>query len=415
MFAPPRSLYVHVPFCRSKCAYCDFASAPLAEAPEGLAAALVDATLHRIDELVARFGPASGGFSTVYVGGGTPTVLPRPLFARLLEGLARRVVSPCEWTVEANPESLDREALAIMRGVGVSRISLGVQSLDDALLRDLSRPASAAVTEAALALAVEAGFSVSADLIAGLPRAGGLAGEAAWLLDRGVCHLSVYDLILEEGTPLSARAARGELALLSEDEALAERMRLESLLIARGFRRYEVSNYAPPEAESLHNLAYWRMDSYLGAGPGAVSTLVQGEVPGASLRLEEMRDPESYLRACSGEIANPATETPIAPRDAVFEALMMGYRTVFGPDHAAFRARFGCTPPELLPRSLAAWSSRLVPAASWPGARASWPGARPPVPRSADERALDGRGLDLLNRFLLDCLAELEERSPSCG
>lgn len=428
-WSPPRSLYVHVPFCRSKCAYCDFHSGPLAAAPEGLAARIVEASLERIDALAARFGSAQEAaagaaslrgagrgsrFDTVYVGGGTPTVLPRPLLARLLEGLAERAGSPREWTVEANPESLDAEALAIFRGAGATRISLGVQSLDDGLLRLLGRPADAAACETALRLAASSGLAFSADLMAGLPRKTRLRDEAARLLELGAGHVSVYDLVLEEGTPLEALLRRGELELPGEDEAADERGELEDFLASKGFRRYEVSNYAPPGAESLHNLAYWRMDSYLGVGPGAVSTLQAAGPPGASLRIEEELSLEAYA---AGGAAGGATgdamggamglETEIPPREAAFEAVMMGFRTVFGVDARAFEARFGFGPGAFVGKSLRAWAERLVPAAPWPE------GCPGPAPRLSGELALDGRGLDLLNRFLQDCLGETEGPSPS--
>ncbi|MBL8968374.1 MAG: radical SAM family heme chaperone HemW, partial [Spirochaetaceae bacterium] len=414
-FSPPRSLYIHVPFCRSKCAYCDFASGPLREAPEGLAEAVLEATLSRVDALSRRFGavdPAAGGegrnarpFDTLYIGGGTPTVLPRPLFRRLLAGLAARARGLIEWTVEANPESLDEEALDAMLEFGVSRLSLGVQSLDDGLLSLLGRPATAKVAEAALARAAASGLRVSADLMAGLPRATRLEEEALRLLELGAGHLSVYDLVLEEGTPLAARAAAGRLDLPGEDEAADERVRLEAALETRGFRRYEVSNYAPPGAESLHNLAYWRMDSYLGAGPGAVSTLVAAPgSDGLSLRIEEAADSSAYAER--GGQGRAATETAIPAREAAFEAIMMGFRTIFGPDRAAFHARFGHGLEDLVGETLASWEERLVPAADWPAGVAG-------ADREFGRRSLDGSGLDLLNRFLGECLEELERRFPS--
>jgi len=352
------------------------------------------------------------------VGGGTPTVLPRPLLARLLEGLAERAGSPREWTVEANPESLDAEALAIFRGAGATRISLGVQSLDDGLLRLLGRPADAAACETALRLAAASGLAVSADLMAGLPRKTRLRDEAARLLELGAGHLSVYDLVLEEGTPLESLFRRGGLELPGEDEAADERGELEDFLASKGFRRYEVSNYAPPGAESLHNLAYWRMDSYLGVGPGAVSTLQAAGPPGASLRIEEEPSLEAYaaggamgdaMGGATGGAAGGATglETEIPPREAAFEAVMMGFRTVFGVDARAFEARFGFGLEAFVGKSLGAWAERLVPAAPWPE------GCPGPARRLPGEPALDGRGLDLLNRFLADCLGEIEGPSPS--
>ena len=375
----------------------------------------MDGILARVDGLFRRF-PADDSFLTVYVGGGTPTALPRPLLERLLQGLAARlsrVPRPREWTMEANPESLDEEALDIAGEAGITRLSLGVQSLDDDLLCRLGRIASSEVAmEAVRRAAARPGLRVSADLISGLPRqakpSGGLASEVSALLDAGVGHLSIYDLTLEEGTRLHAEVESGNFRLPDPDEALDERLEAEARLRLAGFRRYEVSNFAPAGSESLHNLVYWHMDSYLGAGPGAVSTLVPSGPHGASsggeqgalssLRIEEGR-------MVPGRGQDPARETPIGPRDSVFEALLMAYRTIFGLDEGAFRSRFGLSSEALIGKTRAAWSGRLLPAAPWPAALAGPAAAGPTL-------ALDPEGLDLLNRFLVDCLSELETSFP---
>lgn len=388
---PPRALYVHVPLCSSKCAYCDFYSLLRSGLSPALLEGLVEASLARIDGLVARFEPhdsrgSAAGFDTVYVGGGTPTALPRPLLRRLLAGVGARAGHPVEWTVEANPESLDEEALDSMLEAGVSRLSLGVQSLDDGLLRRLGRGARSADALRALELARRAGMPrLSADLIAGLPRETRLRDEAEALLSLGVEHLSVYDLVLEEGTPLAAQVAAGSFALPVEEEAIAEREGLEAALAARGLRRYEVSNYARPGAESLHNLAYWKLESYLGVGPGAVSTLVSGGK--GSLRIEEDRDLEAYA---AGEASGIAAESLVSPRDAAFESIMMGFRTIFGVSRPAFERRHGRALEAFIGATLERWKTRLQP------------GLLP------DSLALDGAGLDLESRFLRDCLEEMD-------
>jgi len=325
--------------------------------------------------------------------------------------------------MEANPESLDEEALDLAEAAGVTRISLGVQSLDDDLLSRLGRIADSGMAmEAVRRAAARPGLRVSADLISGLPRkagpSGGLASEVSALLGEGIGHLSIYDLTLEEGTRLHAEVESGNFRLPDPDEALDERLEAEVALRQAGFRRYEVSNYAPEGKESLHNLVYWHMDSYLGAGPGAVSTLAppgspdaaSGGVPGGatSLRIEEGR-------MVPGKGQDPARETPIGPRDSVFEALLMAYRTVFGLDEGAFRARFGLASGDLIGRTRAAWRGRLVPAAPWPQALvASAPAASAAASpeAAASSLALDSEGLDLLNRFLVDCLSELEASFP---
>ena len=391
----PTALYVHVPFCASKCAYCDFFSLPSCEAGAALVEAVVDATLERAARLSERFGVE--GYESVYVGGGTPSSLPPPLLERLLAGLGRLAPDAAELTVEANPESLTRERLDIMVAAGVTRLSVGVQSLDDGELALMGRPHDAARAEEAIGLAAGSGLALSADLISALPRpkagragrpaGASLADAARRLVGLGAGHLSIYDLVVEEGTRFAAALREGELVEPDEDEAWEMRMGAERALEELGFRRYEVSNYSRPGAESRHNLAYWRMDSYLGAGPGAVST-IGGLEGGSSLRIEESRDARNY----PARAAELAVDTSVGPRDSAFEVIMMGFRTRFGLDARRFERRFGRRLEGLVPRSLDAWSERLGP--GW-GPEGSL--------------ALDGRGLDLLNRFLTDCLAELEE------
>ena len=369
--------------------------------------------MSRTASLVKRFN-AIGAIETIYIGGGTPTMLSLPALGRLLDGLSGLVReggsrSLREWSIEANPDSLSPDALDLMREKGITRVSIGVQSLDAGELRLLGRIHEPDDALAALSLAAAKGFSVSADLMAALPRprAGfhgdprnidGLARYAKELIAAGASHISVYDLTLEENTPLESM--KDELSFPSEDEAWEERTLLESALLGLGFRRYEVSNYAPPGKECLHNLAYWRMDSYIGAGAGAVSTIAMAD--GSSLRIEEAKDLLSY-RAC---LPWGAVETKIGFRDTVFETVMMAFRTSFGLDLDSFESRFGLSAEKLLEKSLSGWKDHLVPGEA-PFPFEALVAARP---RSL---ALDGEALDILNRFLCDCLAEIETKLES--
>jgi oxygen-independent coproporphyrinogen III oxidase len=411
-FIPPTALYIHVPICASKCAYCDFYSLPASALPRGFEDALVEQTLDRARALAARFGASE--IKTVYIGGGTPTMLSANGMDSLLRGIAGIVGGgvgrrPLEWTVEANPDSLGEEGLRLMADRGVTRLSVGVQSLDSRELALLGRRHSPAAALAALRLAASSGLELSADLITGIPRPklefwasreGGLASFARAIVDAGASHISVYDLTIEEGTPI---AARKDLAFPTEDEAWEERCLLQAALSERGLRRYEVSNYSRPGRECFHNLAYWRMDSYIGAGPGAVSTLARED--GGSLRIEEAKDARNYRES-------EARETTIAPRDAAFETIMMSFRTVFGLDLEAFQRRFGRKAEELIGESLSRWSTRIVAGSPWPIADGR--AASLPTPGREDANpALDGEGLDILNRFLGDCLVEIEGASWS--
>ena len=401
-YVAPAALYIHVPICASKCSYCDFFSVPASALAEGFEGELVGAILARAESLAARFGAEA--FETVYIGGGTPSLLSLEGLDTLLCGVS--VLSrgpgarpPREWTVEANPDSIGPEALALMRERGVTRLSLGVQSLDPDELALLGRRHGPSAALNAVRLASEAGLAVSADLLAGIPSSleklrsapsGKLAGYARELLDAGATHISVYDLTIEEGTPMAA--ARRRYSFPGEDEDWEARRKLESILRDAGLRRYEVSNYAAVGNECRHNLAYWHMDSYLGAGPGAVSTIAGRR--GTALRIEEAKDVSGYR----GRAGTEAVETLIGLGDSVFESIMMAFRTSFGLDAEAFRRRFGLEATDLLDGSLASWRQRIVAGEPWPGRDTSL------------GPALDGRGLDLLNRFLVDCLEEIERK-----
>lgn len=268
-------LYIHLPYCRSLCPYCAFAKAPLHRAqPERLLRALA-----REWELArAEAAPAwlENRPRTIFVGGGTPTALDEATLAAFLEWV--RAAFPAdrvrEWTVEANPEGLTAEKLRLLRAAGVDRLSLGVQSFEAAALRALGRIHSADAAVEVLARARAAGFTnVSVDLMAGVPceTAEGFARGVERVIALGVPHLSIYALQVEEGTPLAAKAARGAIAIPSEDVA-AERYEAAGRLLAdAGYRRYEVSSWALPGFDSRHNQSYWIRRPYLGLGPGAHS------------------------------------------------------------------------------------------------------------------------------------------------
>lgn len=413
-FVPPLALYIHVPVCASKCLYCDFYSLPCESLPEGYESKLVNSTLARASALAERF--KADGFATVYVGGGTPTMLSEASLDRLLAGieaLSRDAMGrvPDEWTVEANPDSLDSKKLDIMASHGVTRLSIGVQSLDRAELELLGRRHGADEAINAVRAAADRGMKVSADLIAGIPdrmltpkrtrEPGRLARAARELIGAGASHLSVYDLSLEDGTPLAEN--RSGLLFPGEDEAWNERKNLENSLGESGMRRYEVSNFSAPGNECRHNLTYWRMDSYVGAGPGAVSTIISGN--GASLRVEETKSLESY----GAEGKYSASEERIEPRDAAFEAIMMAFRTSFGLDLDSFQARFGMSAETLIRSTLESWAPWIVPGESWP----SYRGYQERKGRASISKslALNGAGLDILNKFLGDCLGEMDRSS----
>lgn len=263
-------LYFHIPFCRSKCAYCDFYSRP---APEQTQAAYVGALEAEAEKLL----PLAEGYAveSVYVGGGTPSMLPPELFARVLAAAKRFSVSEnAEITAEANPAPLPPELFSLWRRAGVNRLSLGMQSAVEAELRAVGRRHTFADVSAAVSAARAAGLeNVSLDLMLGLP---GQSMESALLsLDRALSlkpeHLSVYCLKLEDGTPLARLAAAGRVTL-PDDELVAEAyLACCERLAAEGLAQYEISNFARPGFSSRHNLRYWRRGEYLGIGAAAHS------------------------------------------------------------------------------------------------------------------------------------------------
>ncbi|HJS32275.1 MAG TPA: radical SAM family heme chaperone HemW, partial [Alphaproteobacteria bacterium] len=275
------AIYVHWPFCRSKCPYCDFNS----HVRES-----VDDTRWRgalLTEL-DHFAASTGGRTvrSVFFGGGTPSLMAPQIVAAVIDCVARkwRVADDVEITLEANPNSAEQSRFAAFRAAGVNRLSLGVQALDDADLGALGRGHSAAEAQAAIARAAAVFDRYSFDLIYARPR----QSRAAWEteLRRAVAlagdHMSVYQLTIEPGTAFAARHARGELVVPDEDAAAALYEATQAILDDAGLAAYEVSNHARAGAECRHNLAYWRYEDYIGVGPGAHGRLKLGGVKTAT-------------------------------------------------------------------------------------------------------------------------------------
>jgi oxygen-independent coproporphyrinogen-3 oxidase len=343
-----RSIYVHVPFCRAKCAYCDFNSYARQERliPDYVEALLREAAFW------AETG-AVGSVDTLYFGGGTPSLLPVEEAERLLAGLRRlfAVADDAEITFEANPESASADHLRALHRIGVNRLSLGVQSFDDGELRLLGRIHDVATAETAFRAARETGFdAVNLDLIFGLP------GQplSAWQqsLEKAVElapeHLSLYALTLEDGTPLARRIARGDCPEPDAD-AQAEMYDWSSERLAgAGYEQYEISNWARPGHRCRHNLTYWRCEHYLGLGAGAHSYL--GE-----WRFANARSPRRYISAIERVGAARAVDSTGGPAKlpqvqsaerldaatALADAMILGLRLNDGVSPAALGRRFG--------------------------------------------------------------------------
>ncbi|GAB6933185.1 radical SAM family heme chaperone HemW [Calditerricola satsumensis] len=330
----PTALYIHIPFCRRKCHYCDFAV--FVAQGEDLVERYLDA-LER--ELALTLGQRRPRLATVYVGGGTPTLLSARQLERLLTILHRHAdLSGClEFTMEANPETVDNAKLRVLAAGGVTRLSFGVQAFQDHLLAAIGRTHTAADAVRAVRLARQAGFhNLSIDLMLGLPgqtladvRA---SLEAAFALD--LPHLSAYSLKVEEQTVFYRQWVRGELHLPPEEEEAAMYLTVLEETAKRGLQQYEVSNFARPGYASLHNQVYWRNEPYYGVGVGA-----HGYVGG--VRYANVGTLHRYLKAVA-ERGLPRAETHVVtPREAMEETMFLGLRLTEGVSHARFRRRHG--------------------------------------------------------------------------
>jgi putative oxygen-independent coproporphyrinogen III oxidase len=328
---PGFALYVHWPFCVSKCPYCDFNSHVRASVDQ---AAWRQALLRDLEFEATAF--PHGPLGSIFFGGGTPSLMEPATVAALIDAADRHwgLGPDVEITLEANPSSVEAARFADLAAAGVNRVSLGLQALDDSALRFLGRAHDVAEGLRALDEAQRAFRRVSFDLIYALPEQSAEAwrSELDQALTFGTGHLSLYQLTIEPGTRFAALAARGELQPRDPDEA-AELYELTHVMTeAAGLPAYEISNHARPGEESRHNLAYWRYQPYVGVGPGA-----HGRRDGvATLRH---RKPENWLSAVARSGSGIAEETRIAPREAATEALLMGLRLSDGVELDQVRER----------------------------------------------------------------------------
>jgi oxygen-independent coproporphyrinogen-3 oxidase len=335
-----RALYIHWPFCAKKCPYCDFNSHVRASVDVGAWERALIADMRAEAEV-------AGGerLTSIFFGGGTPSLMPPALVAALLAearalwGFAEGI----EITLEANPSSVEARAFAGLAAAGVNRVSLGVQSLDDAELRFLGRLHGADEALRALEMAQRHFARVSFDMIYALP------GHTPELWEQrltralgfGTGHISLYQLTIEPGTRFASDVRRGRLVPLDDDAAAALFDLTQERAQAAGLPAYETSNHARAGEESRHNLAYWRYQDYAGIGPGA-----HGRRGGtATVRHKK---PENFLKAVEAQGNGIAEARPLAPPDQAAEALLMGLRLTEGIDIAALAARFGLTRPELV-------------------------------------------------------------------
>ncbi len=333
----PLALYIHWPFCLAKCPYCDFNSHVREHIPQARFRAALRAELAWE---AARLGRRP--LASIFFGGGTPSLMEPETVAALIED-ARRLFDAApeiEITLEANPTSVEAGRLATFHRVGVNRASLGVQALDDGVLRLLGRQHSAAQAVAALELARATFPRVSFDLIYARPG----QDQAAWraelrqALTLAADHLSLYQLTIEPGTAFATRQARGEIVLPDGDAAAALYAATNEEAAKFGLLPYEVSNYAVPGGESRHNLAYWRYGDYAGIGPGAHGRIA---LDGALIATRRHRAPEPWAERVEHNGHGTVEEAALTPDERAREMLLMGLRLGEGIDPARFAERTG--------------------------------------------------------------------------
>lgn len=345
------ALYLHIPFCQSKCAYCDFDSVAASSLDDARAAQAC--YLDRLTNRVDAFGTAGllDGVRTVYIGGGTPSLLGM----RLVE-LVRSVMQWCapeEFTCEANPESFTSSLALQLARAGVTRISLGVQSLQEEELKAVGRIHSATQALEAIYYAKDAGLDVSCDLMCGLPlqTQDSWAKSVAGLIEAGPCHVSIYPLTVEDGTPLALKVDSGRLVLPDEDEQADEMELARRFLVEAGFAPYEVASYALPGHACRHNIAYWTGIEYLGLGRSAASMLSRDTFRMSSSFFSDLepRDGAARIRVLQTDDAASAFEIEqLDIREAMAEDLMLACRMTRG------------IPQELLLRASAVFGKQIV-------------------------------------------------------
>jgi putative oxygen-independent coproporphyrinogen III oxidase len=328
---PGLGVYVHVPFCRHRCDYCDF------NTYEGLDA-LHEPYVAALEREIARWDGGRGPATSVFFGGGTPTLLPPQSLRRLLHAVRDGIgiASDAEVTVEANPETVDERTFEALLDAGFNRFSIGVQSLVPAVLERLGRTHSAETALAALAAARRAGVTdLNADLIFGSPweTPQDWSRSLEGIVAAETTHVSAYALTIEEGTPLATLVATGREADVDPD-VQAERHGVASeVLGAAGLARYEVSNWAKPGRASRHNVLYWSAGDYAGFGAGA-----HGHESGR--RYWRRRLPREYVDAAQRDASTEAGSEQLTADERAREAMTLGLRLVSGVDEAAFYQRF---------------------------------------------------------------------------
>ncbi len=318
-------MYVHVPFCAVRCGYCDFNTYTLTElGPGASTATFVDSALTELDVAARVLGPGAGPVDTVFVGGGTPTLLPAADLVRCVTGIRERfgLAPDAEVTTEANPDSVTDADLEVLAAGGFTRVSVGMQSVVPHVLATLERTHDPARVATAVAGAEAAGLATSVDLIYGTP--GETLADWRASLDAAVAlepdHVSAYALVVEEGTKLAAQVRRGEVAMPEGDDEADKYELADSVLAQSGYDWYEVSNWSrDASGRCRHNEGYWRGDAWWGVGPGAHSHV-------GGVRWWNVKHPRRYAAALAAGASPAAGRETLTPEQRHDEEVLLGVR-----------------------------------------------------------------------------------------
>lgn len=375
------ALYVHIPYCVKKCRYCDFCSYPVNESADKYVDALIREMKLR-KEQYPDFSP-----DTVFFGGGTPTILKAHDLVRALESadLFFQIRQNAEISIECNPKTASKEELLTLKDGGFNRISIGLQSADDTILKRIGRIHTFRDFVNTYTWAQDAGFSnINVDVMHGLP--GQTKEDYLSTLQTVMSfkpnHVSAYSLILEEGTPLFTDVSAGKEMLPDEDD-VAEMQDLGiDYLSDKGYHRYEVSNFAVPGYECKHNLTYWNNGTYLGLGVAAHSSM---EESGKHYRFSNTENPADYFKKLEKGKLPETEKILINTFEQMFETIMLGLRKTEGISCKVFEERFGCSLLDTYPDAIEQNEKRGL-----------WDWSDPEYLR------LNRRGMDLMNIVLLD-------------
>ena len=338
-----KGIYIHIPFCISKCIYCDFCSAPADDdTKERYVNALCAEIAHAGKE--AEKNGDDRSISTVFFGGGTPSILPAQLFVKIMCAVreAFSVSEDAEITVECNPGTLTAGKLRAYRSMGVNRLSIGLQSPDNRELRALGRIHTYEQFEESYYAARDAGFdNINIDIMSAIPyqTVTGYQSNLEKIVKLNPEHISAYSLIVEEGTPLFDKVERsGGDILPTEDEDRQMYALTKKILADAGYRRYEISNYARPGFECRHNASYWERTDYIGFGVAAASLLKKSESYPQSRRFTNTSDLEGYIK---NPIDNHSEEELLTQDDEMEEFMFLGLRMMAGISTESFKEVFG--------------------------------------------------------------------------